>query len=208
MRPYRRATTAPNREEEILEAATDLFFSKGYQASSLRELAAILDMNPATLYHYFESKDELLFRIQSHGIDVLMERARSALESTENAPVAERLRAFLSAHVSYHVDHYKLARLHVAEYRSLAPESRAVLRERLKEYERMLVDIVTEGVASGELISEHPKATAFAMLGAGVHVSNWYRPDGALSRDEIVRSTVDLLLEGVVRKREQTGPDQ
>ena len=197
MRASQRSVDTPTREEEILAAALDLFFRQGYRAASLRDLSAALDINVATLYHYFASKDQLLYRLQRDGIETLYRGAQAALAATAAASPTERLYALLRAHLRYHTDHYRLARLHYAEYRSLAPESRAIIRERMKEYERLVTSVVADGVARGEFHSQAPKITAFTLLGAGSQVAHWYQPGGELSAQTIVETVVELLMDGV-----------
>jgi len=188
------------REEEILSTALDIFFAQGYRAAPLRDLASTLGINVATLYHYFESKDEILFRLQYEGLGRLLTGAQAALATTAEGSPEERMRALIRAHFRYHTEHYKIARLHFAEYRSLEPASRALVRERMKEYERLFTSLVAEGVASGHFCTAAPKITAFAILGAGSQISYWYRPDGDLSPDEIVDIVTSLVMDGLTAR--------
>lgn len=197
MRLSRRTPETGSREHEILAAALDLFYERGYRGVSLRDLGTALGLNAATLYHYFESKDQILFRLQHDGLEILLRGAQGALQETAGCTPARRLLALMRAHFSYHTEHYKTARLHVAEYRSLEPSSRTIIREKMKEYERLFVQVVTEGVAAGEFVSPAPKIAAFTILGAGAHVSHWYRPGGELPADEVVEAVLRLVMDGL-----------
>lgn len=187
----------PTREEEILEAALELFFERGYRAVGLRELANAVGLNIATLYHYFTSKDEILLRLQEDGMRRLVTSAEEALDGVSGKGPTVRLRALIETHLRYHTSNYKIARLHFAEYRSLAPRSKETIRELMKTYERMFVDTIQDGVAKGAFHSPSPKITAFAILGAGSHVAYWYDPDGDVSADLIERAVEELVMLGV-----------
>ncbi|OAI42156.1 hypothetical protein AYO38_03160 [bacterium SCGC AG-212-C10] len=194
----RRTTSVPTREEAILSTALDLFFERGFHACSLRDLAAALGITVGTVYHYFESKDQILFRLQHDGLERLLQRAHRVLESAAGASVTLTLRALIEAHFLYHMEHTKSARLHTAEFRSLEPRSRAIIRDQMKRYERIFTTLVEEGVRRGEFSPDAGKITAFVMIGAGGQISNWYRDDGDLTREQIVAVAVNLFLNGLL----------
>ena len=198
MRSSRRAEATATREDVILARALDLFFEQGFEGCSLRNLAGALEINPATLYHYFASKDQILFRLQHDGMVTLMERAQAALGEARDGSPRERLLAVLRAHFTYHTEHYKSARLHVAEYRSLATGSRRVIRDQMKDYELIFTRLVEEGVKDGEFAPWATKITAFTMMGAGAHISNWYKPDGSLPAAEIVEEAIRAVMQGLL----------
>src|SRR5687768_2498544 len=68
------------REDEILRAALELFFERGFRAVGLRDLTEALNLNVATLYHYFKSKDQILFRLQQDGMVRLLQGAQLVSE--------------------------------------------------------------------------------------------------------------------------------
>lgn len=201
MRLARRVPVSPSREDQILAAALELFFTRGYHACSLRDLAGVLEMNVATLYHYFESKDQILFRLQHDGMDILMNRVTEALNAVAADDHAGRMSALCRAHFAYHTEHTWSARLHVAEFRSLEPASREVIRDQMKRYERVFIDVVEAGVEAGVFAPHATKITAFTVMGAGAHISNWYRADGALSAAEIVDEAVEFVMDGLLARR-------
>ncbi|MCC7366560.1 MAG: TetR family transcriptional regulator [Dehalococcoidia bacterium] len=204
MRLSRRQPVTPNREDQILAAALELFFTRGYHACSLRDLAGVLEMNVATLYHYFESKDQILFRLQHDGMAILVERATAALAAVPAGDHAGRMRALCRAHFTYHTEHTWSARLHVAEFRSLEPASREVIRDQMKAYERIFIDVVAAGVKAGVFAPNATKITAFTVMGAGAHISNWYHADGPLSAAAIVDEAVEFVMDGLLARRRRT----
>lgn len=194
--------SARSREDEILSTALDLFFEHGYRAVGLRELSSAIGLNIGTIYHYFKNKDAILLSLQERGIRRLLAMAEESLDGLEGRSATERLRALVAAHLRYHTEHYKTARLHFSEYRSLAEESKSTVRTLMKAYERQVVEIVDEGICSGEFAASSAKIAAFAVLGAGAHVAYWYRPDGDLDPEEVARTVADLVMNGVKARAE------
>jgi AcrR family transcriptional regulator len=188
------------REDEILRAALDLFFERGFRAVGLRDLTEALNLNVATLYHYFKSKDQILFRLQEDGMIRLLQGAQQVSEDTASLPVSVRLEALLRMHLNYHTEHHKTAKLHFSDFHSLAPDSQAAIRKLMKQYEQHFIDVVREGMASGEFCGQDPKLMAFTLLGAGAYVSYWYKPDGRASADDIVESNIEILMQGALTR--------
>src|SRR5437868_11772823 len=78
---------------EILEHATEVFFEKGYEAASMRDLSRATGMSLAGLYHYFDSKEKLLYLIQKHTFTTIITELRARLEG--NADAEQRMRIFI-----------------------------------------------------------------------------------------------------------------
>src|ERR1700749_4562888 len=84
---------------EILEHATTVFYEKGYDAASMRDLSRASGMSLAGLYYYFESKERLLYLIQKSAFETVVLNLRVRLETTSNPE--ERMRAFVANHLEY-----------------------------------------------------------------------------------------------------------
>src|SRR5579863_9493023 len=87
------------RLSEILDYATEVFAEKGYEGASMRDLSRLSGISLAGLYYYFESKEKLLYFIQQHTFNTIMERLRQRL-ATSNDPET-RIRIFVHNHVDY-----------------------------------------------------------------------------------------------------------
>src|SRR6201997_981407 len=93
------ASRYDRRLAEILAHATDVFYEKGYEGASMRDLSRASGMSLAGLYYYFESKEKLLYLIQRHTFTTILERLRRRLEGTTD-PEA-RIRVFILNHLEY-----------------------------------------------------------------------------------------------------------
>jgi AcrR family transcriptional regulator len=162
----------------------------------MREIAKGLEMAPGALYYYFESKEELLYACQRLSLERLLKSAREIRKAP--APPHEKLRRLVSAHLSHVLGELGGSFAHV-EFHAL-PEAR--LREVVSwrdAYERIVRDVLDEGVRAGAFRPVDRKVAALALLGALNWAAVWWRPDGDLAVDEVARRMADLLLKGLER---------
>src|SRR5438067_12773688 len=105
-RPVRHQPTEPRFDRQlgkILEHATEVFCEKGYEGSSMRDLSRATGMSLAGMYHYFGSKDRLLYLIQKHTFSTILSKLRDRLS---RSPDPERaIRAFIDNHLEYFLEH-------------------------------------------------------------------------------------------------------
>src|SRR5689334_25170558 len=111
-RTYRRRLDDPEQESrferrlgEILYFATEVFYDKGYEGASMRDLSRASGMSLAGLYYYFESKERLLYLIQKHTFDIVLRSARERLASTSDPE--QRVRSFIYNHIEYFLKNRK-----------------------------------------------------------------------------------------------------
>src|SRR6266581_254705 len=93
------------RMAELLEHATDVFYERGYEGASMRDLSRASGMSLAGLYHYVDSKERLLYLIQRHAFATILERLHSRLEGETDA--VKRLRIFIRNHLEYFLANMK-----------------------------------------------------------------------------------------------------
>src|SRR5207248_10212463 len=87
------------RQAEILKHATEVFYEKGYEGASMRDLSRASGMSLAGLYYYFESKERLLFLIQKHTFSTIVQRLKKRLEGVSDPD--RRIRIFILNHLEY-----------------------------------------------------------------------------------------------------------
>jgi AcrR family transcriptional regulator len=180
------------REAELRRAATRLFRERGFHATSMQDLAEAMGMNRGSLYHYIESKDDLLWWIVADTMDNLGRRVEPVL--AEGGPAAERLRGAIGAHLAFAADNADEMSLVQIELRSLSPERRAELVARRDAYEGRWRAALEAAVAEGSIRPGDVRLTGIAILSACNWFTQWYRPDGPLGVDAIAASFADLFL--------------
>jgi len=190
------STITRPRETELRSAATRLFRQRGYHATSMQDLAEALGMNRGSLYHYIESKEDLLWAILDRTFDLLDDRVVHLLRT--DAPPLERLTAAIRAHLGVAADHADEMSLIQIELRSLAPDRRARLIERRDAYEAAWRQALADGVAAGELRSVDVRLAGIGILSVCNWFTQWYRPGGALCVDEIADAFAGLFLQGLM----------
>ncbi len=183
------------RETELWAAATRLFRQRGYHATSMQDLAEALGMNRGSLYHYINSKDDLLWSILDRTFDLLEERVVGLLEG--DAPPLDRLTAAIHAHLGVAADHADEMSLIQIELRSLSPERRSQLIERRDAYEAAWRRTIGEAVASGAIRDVDVRLAGIGILSVCNWFTQWYRPKGALAVDEIADAFVGLFVQGL-----------
>lgn len=181
------------RAQVVLDAAR-VFARQGYDQTSVPELSEALGMAAGALYHYFDSKEELLIAICDQLMDPLLVEARE-LVAGELTPDA-RLRALLRlwvAHVIEHRDHMLVFQQerHVIE----RGDQWRKVRESRKQFERLLDSVLRDARDHGMTRIGDDRLELSALLGMVNHTAQWYRPRGRLSATEIAAGYAALILD-------------
>lgn len=184
--------------EAIRQAGVKLIYKHGYEAMSLRQLAAEVGLQSGSLYKYFENKQNLLFDIVREHMEDLLSKAEADLAGITD-PLA-RLKTFAAFHLRYHMT--RMAHVFIAnmEIRSLEEEHRAEAVALRRRYEGLLEDTLRQGAEQGVFEVSEPKVATYAIISMLTGICMWYRPDGRLDQDTLVEIYTGLVVNGV------TGP--
>ena len=173
-------------EAAIREAALVLIARHGYEAVSMRRLAAEVGVQAAALYRYFPTKEDLLFALMDahmRGLIAAWEAARPAAAD----PLA-RLSAFVDHNIRFHVARRHSTHVNNMELRSLSHDRLSAILRLRGGYEKELRAILREGADSGAFTIEDAALTAMAIIQMVTGVIVWFRPDERLSVDEVADS--------------------
>jgi AcrR family transcriptional regulator len=192
----REATIEPR--QEILRTAARLFQQRGYDATSMNDVAAALKLSKGGLYHHFQSKDEILFHIMSHAMEITEERVINVVRRVDGAE--ERLRTLIRLHIQVVLspeDREITVMLH--ENHPLPPALRRKINGRKKDYlvfvENLIADVQRKRNSPSSVT---PRAAAFALVGMINWIYQWYKPDGSLTGDALVRQYTDIFFRGAL----------
>ena len=183
------------REAELIRTATRLFRQRGFHATSMQDLGEALGMNRGSLYHYIASKDELLWRITTGAFELLERRVLPALEG-DGSPL-ERLTRAVHAHLRVAADHEDEFTLMHIELRALDAERRGEMLHRRHAYESAWRRAIADGIAAGELRDCDVRMAGIGILSLCNWFTQWYRPDGPMTVDEVADAFVSLFLTGL-----------
>jgi AcrR family transcriptional regulator len=179
--------------DRIIQASLQLFATKGFEATSIRDIAMAAEVTSATLYYYIKNKEDFLLSIMERGLKPLLHNAKDILSHYETPE--QRIAALVQMHVMAHGVNRLSALVIDTEFRALHGENKDAIRILRKEYEQIWQTVIKEGKEEGTfLFSEDSKLTTFALLEMCTGVVHWYSPKGNLSLIEISNNFANIAL--------------
>lgn len=196
LRAERRVAT-DGRAAEVYRTAAKIILEKGYDATSVSDIADALGLTKAGLYHYIRGKTELLHEIMKYGLETLerdvLEPAR-AIEDPE-----ERLRFVIDTHARIVTRGDGVVTILVDEARALTPAQNRTVTRMKRAYIECLRKALTELKRKRKLRNVDATVAAFSIAGAVNWLSRWYDPAGRLTAAEIAQQIADIALFGLIK---------
>ena len=192
----RRTREAPNGKQRVLDAAAERLVAQGYTATTLREIAADIGIKAGSIYHHFESKEDLFIEVFSRGISVMVEAFESvdAAEPPCENPI-DRIEQHVRAHLGALFEHGSYTAAHVTAFFTAPEELRSVIVPLRDDYEHrwnsLLADVLPEFDTA-----RLPIARLF-LFGAMNTTIEWFDPRGDLGLDGLANLITVQFLEGV-----------
>ncbi|HEU4402998.1 MAG TPA: TetR/AcrR family transcriptional regulator [Candidatus Polarisedimenticolia bacterium] len=185
----------PTRQAQILETAARIFCEKGFDKASMGDISSAMGLTKAGVYHHIRSKEDLLYRIMSYGMDLFEQKVLNRVKDIPDP--LERLQATLKGHVLLITrDRPKEITVILHESNALKGRLRDRIDARKRRYVKFLEKTCRELVKSGRARPVDPAVAAFALLGMINWIYQWYRPGGRLSDEQLAEGLADLLLRG------------
>lgn len=197
MKAQKRAAQPDGRLAEVYRAAAQIILRKGFDATSVNDIANALGMTKAGLYHYINGKKELLFDIMNFGLDELDEEVVSPARAI--ADPEARLRFIISSHARLVTRGQGAITILVDEITALTPAQNRKITRRKREYFDLLRGLLNELKASGKLSDVDTTAATFSLLGMINWLSRWFRQDGALTPEHAAAEITKIALHGLLR---------
>jgi AcrR family transcriptional regulator len=193
-------TSDSTKRDALLRRAVEIFGSRGYRATSMREIAEHVNMSKSALYHYFSSKEELLVAIYQSVIAENVEAARRVTESS--APPVEALRHMLVDRVAYTCRNRRILAIFHEEEAELPPRLMKEVVASRRAYQAQVTELLDRGREAGDFeFSTTSTIVANALLGSCNWAYKWYQPRGPLSPEDLANDVVNVLLSGVLAPR-------
>jgi AcrR family transcriptional regulator len=177
----------------ILRKASAVFAEKGYDGASIRDISAATDVSLSGLYYYFKSKEDLLFLIQKHCFDTLIERLAEDLDGV-NDPV-DRLEGIVRNHLRFFVDNMSEMKVLSHEADALTGEYQTQISARKREYVATVQSCVDQLAPDWDAADR--RVATFALFGMMNWIYTWYRPDQDVSVDRLSANILQIFLGGV-----------
>lgn len=201
--------------QDILQAAARVLQRSGYEATTMKDIAAEVNLTAASLYHHFNSKDALLLAVLEAGIEQILAEIEPIARSERAC--ADKLRRMIAAHIIGLTENTAIGAAMVFEVKSLvsdkflpgngrAPDASSVSARReafvarRDQFETLFRHVVREGVERGEFRAVDVPIFVKTMLGAQNWVGVWYHPTGRLNGPQIADMLAETFLRALAKE--------
>ncbi len=192
-----RAKARMSKREAVLRTAVQIFNEKGYQASTLDEVAERLNVTKPTLYYYVKNKEEILYECVRIGLTMLQEAIHEVGSSGGSA--IDKLTAAMRKYTEIVTMDFGMCVIRVGED-PLPPDSKLKIRGIKASIDLEFRELIIQGIAEGSIRPCDPKIAAFTIAGAISWIGRWYQPNGDLTVNEIADQCIRHLTEGLFYK--------
>jgi len=180
-----------NTAERIIQASLELFAKKGFEATSIRDIALKVNINSATLYHYIRNKEDFLFSLMKNGLGESLSYAEEIALNMKTPQ--QQIASLIQMHVIIHGEKQLLTYVTDTEYRSLQGEHKIAIKKIRKEYEKIWTNVITLGIDEGIFNGvKDASLTAIALLEMCTGVTHWYSPNGRVPLIKISEEFVNM----------------
>jgi TetR/AcrR family transcriptional regulator, cholesterol catabolism regulator len=190
-----------DRTIDIYTKAAEIFHFQGFDATSMSNVAAAVDLTKAGLYYYIESKEDLLFAIMNYA----MERLETLViePSREVADAEARLRSILERHGRLLTEGNKAITILTDEIEGLKPKHRKQILDRKRVYFDFVRDTLETLRAERKLRDVNTTVATFGLFGTLLWLPRWFRPEGRLTGEQVIAEIVDIAVSGLLNTPSQ-----
>jgi AcrR family transcriptional regulator len=185
------------RTADVYRTAAQIILQKGYDATSVSDIAKALGITKAGLYHYIHGKTQLLFEIMEYGLDQLDREVAQPAHRIADAET--RLRFMIGMHARIVTRGHGAVTILVDEARALTPAQNRKITRRKRAYLNFLRATLAAMKRERKLRNVNITVAAFSLLGMVNWLSRWYQPDGSLDEQHIAEEIIDIALNGLAR---------
>ncbi len=178
----------------IAKAAAKLFNEKGFLETSMDDISAAARLSKGGIYHYFSSKNEMLYFICTNFMGLLLNHLDQELEKIpENY---SKIQFIISRHIEFYTKYIAEAKTTIHEGHLLPSAYFKVIGEQQMEYYRIVSDVLSD-YFGGRISEDELKVITFILFGTCNGIYFWYDPKGAMSPPELSKIIIDVLCKGL-----------
>jgi AcrR family transcriptional regulator len=185
------------RLEEVLKSATNIFFSKGFHATSIEDVARDVGMLKGSLYYYIKSKDDLLFQLLMAGIEDGDAYIAQHIDVTGDA--VEQLERAIRAQIDYIIKNKEPFGLFLHEFDALSGKRQHKLTSVMSRYNSRFVELVRRGQEQGKVMEGEPWIIVNGILGMCNWLYRWYDTDHVSDPEQVKQIFLKMILDGIRR---------
>jgi AcrR family transcriptional regulator len=185
------------RASHVYRIAAEIMCQKGYEGTSMNDIAEAAGLTKAGIYHYIRGKEDLLFEIMTYAMDNLDQRVIAP--AREIADAEERLRKIVEGHTRSLLEGVGAITIVLEEMAALTAAHRRIIKARKRAYFDFIRQTLQQLESEGKLRNVNHTTAAFSLLGMILWISRWYRRDGKLSADQVMKDYVDIAMNGLLK---------
>lgn len=184
------------RAGNIYRTAARIIYEKGFDATSMNEIAEAVELTKPGLYYYVKGKKELLFAIMGFAMDLLDSEVVGPAQLMEDPE--ERLRIIVRQHARLLTREAGAVAILIDETGGLTEEQRVAITRRKRAYFDFLRETLEKLAAEGRLREVDPTTAAFSLLGMLMWIARWYDTSGRLKPEDVVRDVTEIAVSSVL----------
>lgn len=182
--------------ERLLGAALKLFAEKGFEGTSVQDVVVAAGVTKGAMYHYFSSKEDLLYEIYSRVLRMQMERLGNAV--AQEGPLEDRLHAVCVDVVITTVESLESTTIFFRSLHQMSEEKQREVRRERRRYHEAFRDLIGQGQRAGVFRDDVAADICVDFFFGSVHhLPMWWNPRGTLSGRQVGESFADLFLAGL-----------
>ncbi len=190
------APRAGGRRAEIVEIAARLFDQHGYHSTSMDDIAEAVGLRKPSLYHYFKSKDQILYEIHNEMIDVIISRHEARIQEGLESYSAE-LRALMGDIIELMETHPGHLRIFFEHHRELPDRYKGTIRAKRNRFRTQVSSTIEAGIAAGEFLDVDVELATLAVLGMANWTYQWLHPGAPRSAEDVTEFFWRIAMRGI-----------
>ncbi|MFZ5642901.1 MAG: TetR/AcrR family transcriptional regulator [Bacillota bacterium] len=187
-----------NTREQILRSAVQLFGTKGYQSTSIQDICDLAGVSKGAVFHYFNSKSELLFEIHEEIIDILLKQYEIAFKNNSLSP-SQKLRELVGILIDLMFNYRPYIVVLFQEYRNIQDHNFELVKAKRDRSEEIVSAVINQGISSGEF-RQDLEFSILAKLFFGIcnWTYIWLNPEGDLTPQQIADNIWRVYMGGIM----------
>jgi AcrR family transcriptional regulator len=179
----------------IAKAAAKLFNEKGYLETSMDDISTAAKLSKGGIYHYFSSKNEILYFISTHFMDLLLKDLEQALDKIKDN--FEKIQFIIYRHIGFYTKYIAEAKTTLHEGHLLPPAYFKIIAEQEKQYHQIVSKVLSDFLG-GQVSNDQLKVLTFILFGTCNGIYYWYDPKGPMTPEELSKNISDILCKGLL----------
>lgn len=185
------------KRQAVLIAGAQLFNERGYDGTSLEDIAKLLNVSKRSIYNYFQSKDEILFECYRMGLEFVETSIKNCLD--RSIPVLDRIATLVADYAEISNTDMGACLVQTNE-QVLSDDRRAEIRQLKAKLDRLVRQLIQEGIEDGSIRECDPQLATAAIFGAINWIPMWYHKDGSIDFNRVKSEFTDFVIAALQRQ--------